>query len=143
MDLELEAAPTAALRLRGQYTFLDSEVIVSTSEFNPIYAAGEPLLRRPRHQGSFTAELGNARATVAATLVAVGDRADSDFAGIGLTENPGYTRLDARARVRIVSRLDAFVVAENLTDRAYQEALGYPALGLTVRAGLRWNTGRP
>ena len=39
--------------------------------------------------------------------------------------------------------LDAFVVAENLTDREYQEALGYPSLGFTVRVGLRWNTGRP
>jgi vitamin B12 transporter len=143
LEVELEAAPTAALRLRGNYTFLDSQVVVSTSEFNPIYAAGAPLLRRPRHQGSFTAEVGSARATVAATLVAVGDRADSDFAGIGLTENPGYTRLDARARVRMVSRLDAFVAAENLTDSEYQEALGYPALGLTVRLGLRWNAGRP
>jgi len=130
------------VRLRGHYTFLDGEVIVSSSEFNPVYAAGQPLLRRPRHSGSLTAEVSGARAMVAAALVAVGTRADSDFVGLGLTENPGYTRLDVRARVRIVARLDAFLVAENVTDTGYQEALGYPALGRTVRMGLRWNGGR-
>jgi vitamin B12 transporter len=143
LEVELEAVPMDALRLRGHYTLLDGEVIVSASEFNPIFAVGQPLLRRPRHQGSFTAEVGNARALVAATLVAVGARADSDFAGLDLTRNPGYTRLDVRARLRIVPRLSAFVAAENVTDRAYQEALGYPAPGRTVRLGLRWNSGRP
>ena len=81
--------------------------------------------------------------SLGATLVAVGERADSDFASLGLVENEGYTRLDARARVQIVRGLDAFVVGENLADREYQEALGYPALGRAVRAGLRYRTGRP
>jgi outer membrane cobalamin receptor len=143
LELEMEAAPAAAVRLRGHYTLLDGEVIVSSSEFNPVYAAGQPLLRRPRHQGSFTAEVGDARASVAATLVAVGRRGDSDFAGLDLTENEGYARLDARARVRIAPSLFAFVVAENLQGREYQEALGYPALGRTLRVGLRWSGGRP
>jgi vitamin B12 transporter len=141
LEVELEAAPTAAVRLRGNYTLLDSEVIVSAADFDPVFAVGQPLLRRPKHQGAFTAEVGGARAMLAATVVAVSRRADSDFVGLGLTENDGYTRVDARARVRIVPRLDAFLVAENIADRQYQEALGYPALGRTVRLGLRWNTG--
>ena len=141
LEIELEAVPVGTLRLRGHYTLLDGEVIVSASEFNPVYAVGQPLLRRPRHSGSFTAEVGGARALVAATLVAVGRRADSDFLGLDLTDNAGYTRIDLRARARLVRGLDAFVVAENVGDAGYQEALGYPALGRTVRAGLRWNTG--
>lgn len=141
LELEMELAPAANVRLRGHYTLLDGEVVVSASDFDPVYAAGQPLLRRPRHQGSFTAEVDGARAGVGLTLLAVGRRADSDFAGLGLTSNPGYARIDARARVRLAWRLDAFVVAENLQGREYQEALGYPALGRTVRAGLRW--GRP
>jgi outer membrane receptor protein involved in Fe transport len=143
LELEMEAAPASGVRLRGDYTLLDGAVVVSVADFDPVYAVGQPLLRRPRHQGSFTAEVGGARATVGATVVAVGRRADSDFVGLGLTENPGYTRIDARARVRIASRLDAFAVAENLTGRSYQEALGYPALGRVVRAGVRVTAGRP
>jgi outer membrane receptor protein involved in Fe transport len=129
------------VRLRGAYTLLDGEVLVSVSDFDPVYAVGQPLLRRPRHQGSFTAEVGGARGTLGATLVAIGRRADSDFVGLGLTENAGYTRLDARARLRVAPRLDAFVAAENLAGRAYQEALGYPALGRVVRLGLRLTSG--
>jgi hypothetical protein len=45
--------------------------------------------------------------------------------------------------VRIAPSLFAFVVAENLQGREYQEALGYPALGRTLRVGLRWSGGRP
>jgi outer membrane receptor protein involved in Fe transport len=75
-----------------------------------------------------------------ANLVAVGRRADSDFAGLGLMTNDGYTRLDARARVRIGHGLEVFVVGENLLDQRYQEILGYPALGRALRGGLRFHT---
>jgi outer membrane cobalamin receptor len=73
-------------------------------------------------------------------VVAVGERADSDFAGLGLTENEGYTRVDVRAHFRVARGLTVFAVAENLFDGEYQEVLGYPALGRSVRAGLRFRT---
>ena len=76
-----------------------------------------------------------------ATLVLVGARADSDFLGLELEENEGYARLDARARARLARGFEAFVVAENVLDSDYQEALGYPALGRSVRAGLRFRSG--
>jgi outer membrane cobalamin receptor len=141
LELAAESRPVPELSLIGQYTFLDGEIVESPSGFDPIYAAGEPLLRRPRHQGSLGAELTFPRWSAGATLVLVGERADSDFAGIGLTTNPGYARLDARLRVRLVAALEAFVVADNLLDEAYQEALGYPALGRSVRGGLRLRVG--
>ena len=72
------------------------------------------------------------------TLVLVGSRADSDFAGLGVTTNEGYERLDLRLRADLVSRLQAFVAADNVFDTEYQEALGYAAPGFTFRAGLRW-----
>ena len=45
------------------------------------------------------------------------------------------------ARAQLTRGFEAFVVAENVLDREYQEALGYPALGRSVRAGLRFRTG--
>ena len=71
-----------------------------------------------------------------------GRRADSDFENIGLTENEGYVRLDLRARVRIVPRLEGVVIAENVTGRRYQEVLGYRALGRSVIVGTRIRVGR-
>jgi outer membrane receptor protein involved in Fe transport len=67
----------------------------------------------------------------------VGRRADSDFALLGLTRNAAYTRLDARVRLRVAGPVEAFAAAENLLDARYQEVLGYPALGRSLRAGVR------
>jgi vitamin B12 transporter len=141
LELAAEAVPRAGVRVLAQYTLLDGEVLESGNAFEPVYAAGRALLRRPRHQGTVTATVGGARASAGATLVLVGRRADSDFLGIGLEENAGYGRLDLRARVRLVPRLEALVVAENVLDRHYQEVLGYPALGRSIRAGLRFRSG--
>lgn len=143
VELELSAAPTPSLLLSAHYTYLDGEVVLSTSDFDPVYAVGRALLRRPKEQGGVSARWVSGRVTLGATLVVAGERTDSDFLSLGLLENEGYARLDARARVRIVRGLEAFVVGENLADREYQEALGYPALGRSVRAGLRFRTGQP
>jgi vitamin B12 transporter len=141
VEVAAEARPEPHVHLLGQYTFLDGEILESPSGFDPVYAAGQPLLRRPRHQGSLTAQLSFPRWSAGATLVRVGARADSDFVGLGLTRAAPYTRLDARLRVRVAGPAEAFAVAENLLDAEYQEVLGYPALGRSVRAGLRLSVG--
>jgi len=146
LELALEARPLPELSLLGQYTYTDGEILDSPSDFDPVYAAGRALLRRPENQASISAQLTQPRWSAGLTLVYVGERADSDFVGLGLASdpsyrNPSYTRLDARLRVRIVAALEAFVVADNLFDAEYQEALGYPALGRSVRGGLRLRVG--
>ena len=146
IELSLEARPAAALSLFGQYTWTDGKVLESPSDVDPVYAEGRPLLRRPSNQASFAAQWSRSRLSAGLTLVYVGARADSDFVGLGLANdpsfrNPSYTRLDARVRVRVVGALEAYLVADNLTDEQYQEALGYPALGRSVRGGLRLRAG--
>jgi outer membrane receptor protein involved in Fe transport len=139
LELAVEASPTPALRLAGQYTFLDGEVLESGDAFDtPVYAEGRSLLRRPRHQGALAARWRGGRLMLGADLLLVGRRADSDFAGLGIEENEGYARLDARARVSLARGIEALVVGENLLDRTYQEVLGYPALGRVLRVGLRF-----
>jgi outer membrane cobalamin receptor len=146
LELAVEARPLPQLALYGQYTWTDGVILDSPSDFDPVYEAGRPLLRRPAHQASLAAQWSRSRVSAGLTLVYVGARADSDFVGIGLANdpawrNPSYTRLDARLRVRLASSLEAFVVADNLLDAHYQEAAGYPALGLSVRGGLRLRVG--
>jgi outer membrane cobalamin receptor len=143
LELSLDAAPVPGLALSAQYAYLDGEVVVSSSDFDPVYAAGEPLLRRPRHQGSLSVRGEKGRVSGGVSLRLVGERADSDFLGLGLTENPGHARVDARLRVALWAGLEAFVAAENLFDRQYQEVLGYPALGRALRGGLRFRAGGP
>jgi outer membrane cobalamin receptor len=141
IEVELDARPRPWLALLGQYTYTDSEILESANDFSPIYAEGEPLLRRPPHQASLTVRFSFPRWSAGATVVHVGERADSDFVGLGLTRNAAYARLDARARVRVAGPLEVWIVGENLADAGYQEVLGYPALGRAVRGGLRLSLG--
>jgi vitamin B12 transporter len=141
LEVELDARPRPWLALQGQYTYTDSEILESANDFSPAYAVGEPLLRRPRHQASVTAGLDFPRWSAGATVVHVGERADSDFVGLGLSRNAAYTRLDARVHVHVAGPLQAWLSGENLTDARYQEVLGYPALGRSVRGGLRLTLG--
>jgi outer membrane receptor protein involved in Fe transport len=75
---------------------------------------------------------------VGADLRLVGRRADSDFLGLGLDHAEPYTRLDARASVKLGHGVEAVLIGENVLDRRYQEVLGYPALGRAVRVGVRY-----
>jgi len=143
LEASAEAVPSSWLGLRAEYTYLEGEILESTST-DPVMALGAPLLRRPKHQASLAVRLGGPRVSGGAHLFYVGRRSDSDFLGLGLTENDSYVRLDARLRVRLHRRLDVFAAGENLLDEDYQEVLGYPALGRSVRVGLRLDTnGRP
>jgi vitamin B12 transporter len=139
LELAMEAAPTSRTRLLGQYTFTDGEILISNSA-SPLYAPGEPLLRRPRHLASLSGWTGFGPVQVGATWVYVGRRLDSDFLGIGLTESEPYSRVDLRGRIALRGGLEVFLASENLFDRQYQEVLGYPALGRTLRAGVRFRT---
>ena len=146
LELALEARPLRELALVGQYTKTDGEILDSPSDFDPVYGVGRPLLRRPENQASLSAHWSAPRWSAGLTLVYVGERADSDFVGLGLASdpafrNPSYTRLDARLRVRLAAALEAFAAADNLLDAEYQEALGFPALGRSVRGGLRLRVG--
>jgi vitamin B12 transporter len=141
IEVSGEWRPSTHLRVLPSYTFQESEVVTSTST-DPQLAAGMELRRRPRHQGSITAEATAGRGTLAATLVAMGRRADSDFVGIGLVENPGFARLDLRGALRLTPHARILAALENATDAEYQEVLGYQALPRRFRISLSLDSAR-
>ena len=69
--------------------------------------------------------------------VFVGERVDSDFNFPTISSNEGYALWNASGEVRVARRTAAFVTIDNLADSDYMEPLGYPALGRTVRVGIR------
>ena len=75
--------------------------------------------------------------SVALGGVFVGSRVDTDFNFPSITSNEGYATWNASGEVRFARRTAGFVTIDNLADREYMEPLGYPALGRTVRAGIR------
>ena len=76
-----------------------------------------------------------------------GVRTDSDFLSVRfgascigpcLSRNPGYARFDFSGSYRVSHGVTFYARATNLFDKQYQDALGYPALGRDMRAGVRY-----
>ncbi len=108
---------------------------------DPLLAAGQPLIRRPRHSGSLLFNYAGTRWGGNLGGSFVGRRADSDFLGLGIDHAAGYARVDLGGWYAINSHITSYVNVENALNKQYQEVVGYPALGINFRAGLRFRFG--
>jgi vitamin B12 transporter len=71
-----------------------------------------------------------------------GQRTDSDFLFLFLPPHtPGYVRFDFSANYEIRRGVSAYTRVQNIFDRQYQDALGFPALGREVRVGMNYRFG--
>jgi vitamin B12 transporter len=111
-------------RLNG--TYLDTED----------QETGLALLRRPRQSGNLVLTLSPPRFTFSLTERVVGERPDVDPVTFTRSTNPGYQRLDLAASYQALSWLAPYARIENVADRAYAQALGFPAPGRTVIGGV-------
>jgi vitamin B12 transporter len=136
-----EAKAAKWLRLVGNYTYDDTRVIEADNAFDPTQTAGNRLLRRPLHSGSATL-FANYRALVFTfSGYFTGERTDSDFLFLGFTRNPGYARFDLATAYDFGKGVSGYVRVQNLFDKQYQDALGYPALGRELRVGMKYRFG--
>jgi len=126
------------LNLAGNYTYDDSRVIKASDPFDITELPGNHLLRRPVNSGSLTLNAAYRRLTVTLGGYFTGIRTDSDFLGLGYTHNPGYARFDLSGSYQFSRGVSFYARATNLFDKQYQDALGYPALGRDLRAGVRY-----
>jgi outer membrane cobalamin receptor len=132
--------------VRGAFTWLDTEVLGIdnfATAAPPPYAVGDPLVRRPRHQGSLDVRYARNWLQLYLAVNGRGDMSDLEpnFASTTLT-NPGYVVADFGGSVRIAAGLEAYARVTNLADRSYEDALGYPAPGRLAMVGLRVAIGR-
>ena len=130
-----------SLLVNAAYTYTSSEYLDNPAPFDPVYNPGQPLLRRPKHSANaLVSYLGNRwGATLGGSFV--GRRSDSDFFGFGIDHASGYFRADLGGWYRVDSHLTAYANLENALDRRYNEVVGYPALPINVRAGVRFRFG--
>jgi vitamin B12 transporter len=129
---------TRWLNLDGNYTYDDSRVLVSPNAYDPTELPGNHLARRPVNSGSLTLNAAFRRFGVTIGGYFTGVRTDSDFLGLGYTRDPGYARFDVATHYDVGHGVTVYARAANLFDKQYQDALGYPALGRDVRAGVRY-----
>jgi len=120
---------------------LEAPLCTAQNFCDPLLAAGEPLIRRPRHSGSTLLNYLGTRWGGSLGGSFVGRRPDSDFLGLGIHHAAGYARVDLGGWFAINSRLTAYMNLENALNKHYEEVVGYPALGINVRAGLRFRFG--
>jgi vitamin B12 transporter len=98
---------------------------------------GAELRRRPRESAHLVAIARPGRATLALTAAWVGERADLDPSTFADASNPAFTTVDVAAAWQALPWLAPFVRVLNAFDEEYAPALGYPAAGRTVIAGVR------
>ena len=153
---ELEGAlqGIAGIMLAANYSYVDTRVVTSVNtgqQFQP----GQPLLRRPKHSGALRASYRVSRVTVDINARFVGDRHDAAFLSLrsvpnaerpaaftsDITLNPGYTWLGLGGSVAVYETLDVFVRVDNLANRKWDSALGYPGLPRAAVVGARFNLG--
>jgi vitamin B12 transporter len=128
------------LLLNVSYTYLSTQILEDPVPFPPT-VAGAPLLRRPKH--SATLQLNYLGSRWGSNLSAgfVGRRPDSDFLGFNIDHAAGYVRADVGGWYELHPRVTAYLNIENALDRRYNEVVGYPALPINFRAGLRFRIG--
>ncbi len=108
------------------YTYLHAENRVT----------GSALLRRPRHRAYLGATLSPVeKLTVSPRATFVGRRADVDALSFLTVEDPSFVRYDLFARYEL-AYLAPYARVENVMDRTYEEADGFPAPGRRFTVGL-------
>lgn len=168
IEASTEAKLVGGFRIMASYTYLDAEVLKSFSSSalgpveNPAYpgvkiGAFGPLVgarpfRRPTNSGSLlvTYAKGPAQVSVSGYLAGTADDStflsDADFGNSMLLPNgdlnAGYQKIDVSGSYRLAqSRVKLYVSAENILDRRYTAAFGFPALPRTVRVGISGTLG--
>lgn len=142
--LELAGAWRArwGLDLRASYIWLDTAILAVDRGAGapPPFTIGDPLLRRPRHRGVLDMLVVRDRVSAFVRLEARGrvlDVEPSYGTFGGLFSAPGYGVVDAGGSLRLSGRLHVFGRIDNVFDRRYEEAFGFPALGRGVTIGAR------
>jgi outer membrane cobalamin receptor len=140
----LETNPVRWLFLSGNYTYDNTRVLASPNATDPSELPGNRLFLRPLNSANFDANVALWRMNWNLEADYVGRRTDSDFLGLGFTSVPSYFILNLGTQYRLGLGISTYARVDNLLDRSYQIALGYPALRLAYRAGLRytWGGGR-
>ncbi len=134
--------PILPLDLKATYTFTDTEILAvdDASTAPPPYAVGDPLLRRPRNQGSLDAIVTLPRWSAFAQLMVRGQTLDAEPAfgpSGGLYDNDGYAVANVGASWQALRWVSVQGRILNLFDTSYEEILGYPSPGRTAVVGVR------
>jgi vitamin B12 transporter len=141
-EVELQAQLRTRWLMDAAYTYLSTQILEDPAPFPPT-VQGAPLLRRPKHSATLLLNYLGVRWGGNLGTSFVGRRPDSDFLGLRppVDHAAGYVRVDLGGWYAVHRRVTAYFNIENALDRRYNEVVGYPALPINFRAGLRFRIG--
>jgi vitamin B12 transporter len=140
-DVALQATLRPRLLLNFAYTYTSTQILDNPAPTDPLFNPGQPLLRRPKHSATETLSYLGSRWGGNLGASFVGPRPDDDFFGFNITHAAGYVRADIGGWYTVNSHVTTYVNVENALDRRYNEVVGYPALPINFRAGVRFRIG--
>jgi vitamin B12 transporter len=145
-EVQFQGRVTKRVSLNTAYNYTSTQILeaplCTPQNFcDPLLAAGQPLIRRPRHSGSLLLSYLGTRWGANLGGSFIGRRPDSDFLGLGITHAAGYARVDFGGWYALTSHITGYANVENALDKHYEEVVGYPALGINLRAGVRFRFG--
>jgi vitamin B12 transporter len=140
-EAELQARLRTRLLASAAYTYTSTQILENPAPINSLYNVGKPLLRRPKHSATLLLSYLGTRwgGNLGASLV--GRRPDSDFLGFNIDHAAGYVRADIGGWYAVNGRVTVYGNVENALDRRYNEVVGYTALPVNFRAGVRVRVG--
>jgi len=130
LELTVRAIPGKHWEVTGGYTYLDSTILTSSSPFDPVYATGQQLLRRPANSGYLDLRWNPRRWSFGATALMVG-AGSTPTLRTGDLKNPGYLLLNVVSDFRVNKYLSVYAFVGNVLNTDYMEVFGYPALRST------------
>jgi vitamin B12 transporter len=145
-EMEFKGAITRRLLLDSAYTYTSTQILEAPlctpqNGCSPLFFVGQPLLRRPKHSGNIVLNYAGSRWGGNLGGSFVGRRPDSDFLGLGFDHTAGYALVNLGGWYDVRPRITVYANVENVLNRHYEEVVGYPALHLNFRAGLRFRLG--
>ena len=137
----LQAKLRSRLLLNSAYTYTSTQILDNPAPVDTQFNPGQPLLRRPRHSATETLSYLGSRWGGNLGASFVDRRPDDDFFGFNIDHAAGYVRADFGGWYAVTSHVTTYLNVENALDRRYNEVVGYPALPINFRAGLRFRFG--
>jgi vitamin B12 transporter len=147
LETGLTAGFGAGVRASASYTYLDTKATDDAGQPSASFAAGERLIRRPRHSAELAlrARVFD-RALLGGSLTYVGRRDDVDFNQFPSqrTELPAYALVDLAGEIEVLRAgpgrpaVSGVLRVENLFNRRYDQVVGFAGRRRGVFGGARF-----
>jgi vitamin B12 transporter len=125
----------------ANYTYDSTRTLSASTDpanVDPNYLPGSRLLRRPVNSGNITLNANYWRMNCNISGYFTGQRFDYNFPGQII--DPGYALFNLAATYNVASGFSVYGRINNLANKQYQEAYGFPALGREFRIGVKYTT---